>query len=82
MSVGNCGWFHFVGTIESGRPAWRPVEDKASVALADFEPLSETVSIGFRTHAWLVRPPFEGLPLVQLDISAELPWIISAKEPV
>ena len=29
----------------------------------------------------LVRPSFQGLPLVQLEISAELPWVIDADEP-
>jgi hypothetical protein len=29
----------------------------------------------------LVRGPFAGLPLVQLEIVAELPWVIAAEEP-
>jgi hypothetical protein len=75
------GWFHFVGTIESGTPAWKPIEGGPTGRLADFEPISSTVSIGVRTDAALVRPSFQGLPLVQLDISAELPWVIDAPEP-
>lgn len=76
------GWFHFVGTIESGGPAWRSVSDQSDVRTADFERLSPTLSIGFHTDVALVRTPFEGLPLVQLEISAELPWVISAEEPM
>jgi|SRR3990172_362368 len=76
------GWFHFVGTIESGSAAWRPVSDRSDVRTAAFEPLSPTLSIGFHTDVALIRAPFEGLSLVQLEISAELPWVISAEEPI
>ena len=31
------GWFHFVGTIESGSAAWRPVSDRSDVRTAAFE---------------------------------------------
>ena len=68
------GWFHFVGTIESGAPALRS-------GSADFEQLSSTVSIGFHAAAQLVRPSFKGAPIVQLEVSAELPWVIDAEEP-
>ena|SRR5215471_99106 len=74
-------WFHFVGTIESGPDAWQAVNDRVDVQTAAFARLSPTLSVGFHTHAALVRPPFEGLPLVQLEISAELPWVIGAEEP-
>jgi hypothetical protein len=75
------GWFHFVGTIESGSNAWRSVSQEPLLKSADFEALSPTVSIGFHTDIALVRPPFEGLPLVQLEISVDLPWVINAEEP-
>ncbi len=68
-------------TIESGRSAWRPDRDQPSAKTADFEPLSPTVSIGFHTDIALVRPSFEGLPLVQLEIGVELPWVITEEEP-
>jgi len=69
------GWFHFVGTLESGPNPSRPRGE------ADFDPLSETLSVAFSTDVVLVREPFAELPLVQLDIIAELPWVISAEEP-
>jgi hypothetical protein len=76
------GWFHFVGTIESGPSPWRPIGDRSAVrTAADFDPLSETLSIGFHTNIALVREPFAGLPLVQLEIIAQLPWVIAAPEP-
>jgi hypothetical protein len=76
------GWFHFVGTIESGSGAWRPMDDHPDVRTADFEHISPTLSIGFHTDVVLVRPPFTGFPLVQLEISVELPWVITAEEPM
>lgn len=74
------GWFHFVGAVESGGDAWRPVGRGPLVLnVADFEPLSETLSVGFHTDVALVRESFKGLPLVQLEIAAELPWVISVE---
>ena len=75
------GWFHIVGVLESGPDAWRPIEGHESAATADFDPLSPTLSIGFHSNVALVRPSFQGMPLVQLEISAELPWVIDADEP-
>jgi hypothetical protein len=75
------GWFHFVGSVESGTSAWRAMEGDLSARSADFEELSPTLSIGFHTDIALARESFAGLPLVQLEISAELPWVIEAEEP-
>lgn len=75
------GWFHFVGVLESGSNAWRPVGAETTGHVADVEPLSQTLSIGFHTDVALIRPSFQGLPLVQLEIVAELPWLIDAEEP-
>jgi hypothetical protein len=72
-------WFHFVGTIASGPAAWRATGE--STRVSDFEPLSPTLSVGFHTGLALVRAPFSGLPLVQLEITALLPWVIGAEEP-
>jgi hypothetical protein len=57
------------------------ISDAPDVETAEFEPLWPTLSIGFHTDVTLVRQPFAGSPLVQLEFSAELPWIIAAEEP-
>jgi hypothetical protein len=81
------GWYHFVGSLESGADAWRTVavrtiEEATSVAkVGEFERLSETLSFGLSPNAHEVRAPFAGLPLVQLEFDAELPWVIEAEEP-
>lgn len=76
------GWYHFVGAIESGDDFWRREHDgTVQRRIACFEALSPTLSIGLHTELDLVRPPFEGLPLVQLDFHAELPWVVDLDEP-
>ena len=70
-----------VGLVVIPYCIWRAIEGHESSATADFEPLSPTLSIGLHSNAKLVRPSFQGLPLVQLEISAELPWVIDADEP-
>jgi hypothetical protein len=73
------GWFHGVGRITAGGECQREVGPGSYVP--DLEVLSPHLSIGFRTACDLVREPFQGLPLFQLDIQAEVPWVISAPEP-
>jgi len=74
------GWYHFVGSIESGDEAWVRDGDSDSVRVARFEPLSATLRIGLHTDIDLPRPTFDDLPLVQLDFEAELPWVIDSDE--
>ncbi len=69
------GWFHFVGTIESG------IDKSPLTSDDDWESLSETLSVALNTDVALMREPFAGLPLVQLEFAAELPWVIPADEP-
>ena len=75
------GWFHFVGSIEPGSPVARAVESPTLTEIKEFESISPKLSVWFDSNAVLVREPFEGLPLVQLEFSAELPWVIDAPEP-
>jgi hypothetical protein len=73
------GWFHFVGSIEKGGDAFVPVAPNAgSFAL---EPVGEHFKLGFSAHIGLAPPSFAGRPLVQVEFSAEIPWVISATEP-
>ena len=41
--------------------------------MSEFEVLSPHLSVGFKTGCDLVREPFRGLPLFQLEIQAEVP---------
>jgi hypothetical protein len=64
------GFFYFVGSVETGADALQPDGG------VDFEPLTEHFSLGFTCQVSLVRPPFAGLPLVQLEFSAHVPWVL------
>ena len=73
------GWFNFVGSIVSGDDAvkqiavktWRP----------NLEETSELFSLGFTSRLALVREPFVGLPLIQLEFTAKVPWVLEVREP-
>src|SRR6266852_2226900 len=73
------GWFHFVGSIIFGADAAKQVSE--NVWQPDLESESDNFSLGFTSLVHLIRKPFNGLPLVQLEFTAQIPWILDAKEP-
>jgi hypothetical protein len=73
------GWFHFVGSIQSGSDAAKQIAKNAWQP--DLEEVDKHFSLVFSSHLALVRASFRGFPLVQLGFSAEVSWIISAPEP-
>ena len=73
------GWFHFVGSIISGADAAKQVAE--NVWQPDLEKTGEYFSLGFSSRLGLVRKPFAGLSLVQLEFTAKVPWILAAAEP-
>ncbi len=72
------GWFHFVGRIESGRDAWRQVGSTGFTD--DLVDIRDGFSIGFTAHTALVRKPFKGQPLVQVEFRVMIPWILEETE--
>ncbi len=72
------GWFHFVGSILSGADAWKQVAE--NLWQPDLEKLNENFSLGFSSRVALVRPPFAGVPLVQLEFTAKVPRVLAATE--
>lgn len=73
------GWFHFVGSILSGADAAKQVAE--NLWQPEFERISEHFKMGFSSRVELAREPFAGLPLVQLEFTAEVPWVLAAPEP-
>ena len=65
--------YQFVGTIESEPP-------RVEAGSPHYEPLEDRGSIRFHHRIGLVRQPFEGLPLVQLAVRVEIPWVIGDPE--
>jgi hypothetical protein len=47
----------------------------------NLEETSELFSLGFTSRLALVREPFVGLPLIQLEFAAKVPWVLAEKEP-
>lgn len=73
------GWFHFVGSILSGADAAKQVAE--NLWQPDLEVENENFSFGFSSRLGLVRKPFVGLPLVQLEFTAKVPWVLASPEP-
>lgn len=73
------GWFHFVGRMLSGGDAVKQVAE--NVWQPDLEKVNEDFSLGFRTCAQLLRKPFERKLIVQVEFTANVPWVISSREP-
>jgi hypothetical protein len=73
------GWFHFVGSILNGADAAKPIGE--NLWQPDLEKIGEDFSLGFSSRLGMVPEPFRGLPLVQVEFTANGPWVISAKEP-
>jgi hypothetical protein len=73
------GWFHFVGAILDGRDAARQISEKTWQP--DLEPVSDGFDLGFTSRTALVPKPFAGLPVVQVEFSAQVPWILQEDEP-
>ena len=72
------GWYHVVGTLQAGRSGWRATSPTS--AAADFEPLGPHFRVGLSTKDDLVPAPFRLESVVQLDIDAELPWVLPEPE--
>jgi len=75
------GWFHFVGTIESGADALRPTGNDPCQGTFELEPLGKDFMFGFSRCLDLVREPFRDHKLVQLEFNSELPWVLSEPQP-
>jgi hypothetical protein len=73
------GWFHFVGSIVSGADAAKQIAEKTWQP--DLEEVGEYFSLGFSSRLELVREPFAGLSLVQLEFTAKVPWVLATVEP-
>jgi hypothetical protein len=73
------GWFHVVGSILSGADAAKQVAE--NLWQPDLEEANENFSLGFTSRLALVRVAFAGLPLVQLEFTAKVPWVLSSTEP-
>ena len=68
------GWFHLVGTLLSGRDAWRQIDERSWQA--DTEPDFGLTGLGFTRRIALLPDPFKGHPIVQLEFQTTVPWVL------
>jgi hypothetical protein len=73
-------WYHAVGELLSGAPAWQ-VDERGTVRAQSFEEISPRLWVGCHTDCAAVRDSFRGPPLIQVEFSALLPWVIDLPEP-
>ena len=73
------GWFHFVGRIVSGSDAARQIA--ANAWGFDLEKVSSDFELGFTDRIGLLKEPFKGYPVVQLEFQAAVPWLLAEAEP-
>jgi hypothetical protein len=73
------GWFHFVGEILSGEDAAVPVAE--NVWKPSLDSVTDDFSLGFTKKVGMVPKSFQGFQLVQLEFTAQLPWLLEKNEP-
>jgi hypothetical protein len=78
------GLFHFIGAIASGdrhEPPCRVTLRQTNTTLTDgSEPIGDSFAFVFSNRRDLVRAPFKGHNLVQMDFFVEVPWVLD-EEP-
>ncbi len=75
------GWYHCVGQILSGSDAWQPEASSPELHRLHAEPLSDHFSIGCTSRLRLVPEAFAACSVVQIEFTAELPWVLAEQEP-
>src|SRR5258708_1054433 len=66
------GWFHCVGRIE---------EEGEEVGKFDLEGGAAPFNIYFHEKPVLIPNPYQGLPVLQLALTAHVPWVLQEPEP-
>jgi len=66
------GWFHCVGRIDA---------EDTEVGTFDLESGTGPFQLYFSDRLDLVPDCFKGLPLLQLEFSAQVPWVLEEPEP-
>ena len=72
------GFFHFVGNLKSGAEG---VQYDGNVGTYHLERVGDYFEYGFRRDAALVEEPFNDQPIVQLEFTTLVPWMIDAPDP-
>jgi hypothetical protein len=72
------GFFHLIGRIVSGAEA---VQWKDGTGTFHLESAGEYFEYGFTNDVALLEEPFKGQPIVQMEFTTYVPWVIDAPDP-
>ncbi len=72
------GFFHFVGSIESGKDA---IVFTNQTGTYDLEKIGDYFGYGFTSNVSLLPKSFAGKEVVQLEFQTKASWVIKATEP-
>lgn len=72
------GFFHFVGSVESGEDVAPMVN---GVGTYKFESVGKNFEFGFTSGAALIPESFTGREVAQLEFQTQVAWVLEAKEP-
>ncbi len=72
------GFFHFIGSIESGKDAIPVINGTGTY---DLEETSDCFKYGFTSSVHLLPESFAGKEVVQLEFQTKVTWVIEATEP-
>ncbi len=75
------GFYHLCGTVLEGESAWKPVN--SSLSHWDEEltyKISDNFNVSFSNACHLVEENHP-LPIMQLEIAADLPWVLEEDNP-
>ena len=71
------GWFHFIGKIKKGQKIKRMIN---KVQELKYSSITKNFGILFTEKRDVANKVFNDYPLVQLEYTTFLPWIIDEKE--
>lgn len=72
------GFFHFIGSIESGKDAVVFINQTGTF---DLEKLGDYFEYGFTSNVHLLPESFAGKEIVQLEFQTRTAWVIKTEEP-
>jgi hypothetical protein len=74
------GWFHFIGNIESGADVLE-IDTTGRTGIFRHEPFGNNFEIGCSSRIGLLPESFAGKPVVQLEFTTKIPWVLAEDEP-
>jgi hypothetical protein len=72
------GWFHFIGSIENGRDAWKQIAENSQQF--DPEQVTDQFAVGLTRRTALIPASFGEQQVVQIEFETKIPWVIDSDE--